>query len=430
MSIVLVGLNHKVAPVEVRERLAFTPTALERALARFRPSNGSCPYAPEGVILSTCNRLEVYTVSPDLDQGQEAVCSFLEACHGEPQETFRPYLYTFGDEEAVDHLFSVAAGLDSLVLGEDQILGQVTDAMATCLDCGTAGKVLAALFRNAIEAGKRVRTETTISQGVTSISQVAVELAQRIFGDLDSCQVLLVGAGEMAELAARSLSAYGVKSLSILNRTRERAERLAAEFEARPLGWDQLDQALWWADIVIASTGAPHAIFRRDNVRQALPLRSNRPLFFIDIAVPRNVAPEVDRLENVYRYDIDDLEAVVESSMAERRREIPKAETIVAGQREKFLAWYRSLDVVPTLVDMRRSADRVRQAELERALNRLGDLSDREREVVEALSQRIVNKILHRPTIQLKAQANRPDGYRYAEVVRDLFGLDGRGESK
>ena len=174
MSIVLVGLNHKVAPVEVRERLAFTPTSLERALARFHPPDGSCAYAPEGVILSTCNRLEVYTVSPDLDQGQEAVCSFLEACHEEPQETFRPYLYTYADEEAVDHLFSVAAGLDSLVLGEDQILGQVTDAMETCMECGTAGKVLASLFRNAIEAGKRVRTETTISQGVTSISQVAV----------------------------------------------------------------------------------------------------------------------------------------------------------------------------------------------------------------------------------------------------------------
>jgi glutamyl-tRNA reductase len=221
-----------------------------------------------------------------------------------------------------------------------------------------------------------------------------------------------------------------VNSLSILNRTRERAERLAAEFDARPLGWDQLDKALWWADIVIASTGAPHAIFRPENVRQALPMRRNRPLFFIDIAVPRNVAPEVDRLEGVYCYDIDDLEAVVEASMAERKREVPKAEAIVAEQREKFLAWHRSLEVVPTIVEMRRAADRIRQSELEHALNRLGDLSDRDREVVERMSERIVNKLLHQPTVRLKAQANQCDGYRYAEVVRDLFGLNNRrGES-
>jgi glutamyl-tRNA reductase len=430
MAIVLVGLNHKVAPIEVRERLAFTPASLKEALARFRPAGGSLPYATEGVILSTCNRLEVYTVSPNLSKGEEVICSFLEACHGESQSTFRPFLYTYTDNEAIDHLFSVAAGIDSLVLGEYQILGQVTEAMEVSLDCGTAGKVLTTLFRNAVEAGKRVRTETTISHGVTSVSHVAVELAQRIFGELDDCQVVLVGAGEMAELAARTISAYGVKSLSILNRTRERAERLAAEFDARPLGWNQLDKALWWADIVIASTGAPHAIFRPDNVRQVLPMRRNRPIFFIDIAVPRNVDPEVDRLEGVYRYDIDDLEALVETSMAERRREVPKAEVIIAQQREKFLAWLQSLDVVPTIVEMRRAADRVRQTELEHALNRLSDLSHREHQIIQSMSKRIVNKILHQPTTRLKDHANHCDGYRYAEVVRDLFGLDGEGQSK
>ncbi len=427
MHIVVVGLNHKVAPVEVRERLAFTKTALEEALARLRPSDGSCPYAPEGVILSTCNRLEVYVLAPSLADGQRAVCRFLEDCHGEPQETFRPYLYTYADEDAVAHLFSVAAGLDSMVLGESQILGQVTEAMERALAYGAAGKVLAALFRHAVETGKRARTETAIGRGATSVSHVAVELAQKIFGDLSACHVLLVGAGEMAELAARALVAYGAGSLSILNRTRERAERLAAEFGARALGWERLEEALWWADIIIASTGAPHAIFRPENVGRALFMRRNRPLFFIDIAVPRNVDPEVARLEGVYLYDIDDLRAVVEASLAERRREVPKVEAIVAEQQREFMAWFRSLDVVPLIVQLREQAERVGQAELERALRRLEGLSDRERKVVEMMAHRIVNKILHRPIVRLKERAAEREGYQYAEVIRDLFGLDGKG---
>ncbi|MBN1262448.1 MAG: glutamyl-tRNA reductase [Anaerolineae bacterium] len=430
MPIVLVGLNHKVAPVEVRERLAFSPATLKPALARFHPDDGDCPHASEGVILSTCNRLEIYTLSPSPQEAEAAACAFLEACHGQCRETFRPFLYTYANEEAVAHLFSVAAGLDSLVLGEFQILGQVTDALEACLECKTAGKVLTTLFRSAVETGKRARTETTISQGATSVSHVAVELARRIFGDLDACQVLLVGAGEMAELAARTLSVYGVKSLSILNRMRERAERLATEFNARPLGWDQFDSALRWADIVIASTSAPQAIFRPDNVRQALSTRRNRPLFFIDIAVPRNVDPEVDRLKGVYRYDIDDLKAVVETSLAERQREIPKVEAIVAEQQGKFMAWLCSLEVMPTIVDMRREMDRIRQGELEHTLSRLGNLSARDREIIQGMTQRIINKILHQPTIRLKEHANVSDGYYYAATVRDLFGLDGSVKSE
>ncbi|MEE8390885.1 MAG: glutamyl-tRNA reductase, partial [Anaerolineae bacterium] len=403
--IVVVGLNHKVAPVEVREQLAFTRISVKEALAHFRSSNGSYLYTPEAVILSTCNRLEVYTLAPGLEEGQQAVYRFLEDCHGQSRETFLPYLYTYADEKAVSHLFTVAAGLDSMVLGEAQVLGQVAEAMEMGLACGTAGKTLTTLFRQAVETGKHARTKTAISQGATSVSHVAVELAQRIFGDLSTCHVLLVGAGEMAELAARALVVYGAGNLSILNRTRERAEQLATQFEAQALGWDKLDMAMEWADIIIASTGAPHAIFRPENVRRAIPVRRNRPLFFIDIAVPRNVDPEVERLNDVYLYDIDDLEAVVKASIQERRREVPKVKAIVAEKQRGFMAWLRTLDVVPTIVGLQKQAEGVRQAELERTLRRLNNVSDREKEIIQAMTKRIVNKLLHQPIIRLKKHA-------------------------
>ena len=428
MHIVVVGLNHKVAPVEVREQLAFPSTFIQDALARFRPSDGSCPYAPEGVILSTCNRLEIYTLAPSLEEGQQAVYRFLEDCHGQSRETFLPYLYTYVDEEAASHLFTVTAGLDSMVLGEDQILGQVAEAMEQAMSCGTAGKMLTALFRHAVETGKHARTKTAISQGATSVSHVAVELAQNIFGDLSACHVLLVGAGEMAELAARTMVVYGAGNLSILNRTRERAEQLAAQFEARALGWEELDEALEWADIIVASTGAPHAIFRPENVRRAIPARRSRPLFFIDIAVPRNVDPEVERLNDVYLYDIDDLEAVIEASIAERRREVPKVEVIVTEKQGEFMTWWRALDVVPTIAGLQKQAEGVRQAELERTLRRLNNVSDREKEIIQAMTKRIVNKLLHQPIVRLKKHASSYDGYQYAEVARDLFGLDEQEE--
>ena len=426
-QIVLVGLNHKVAPVEVREKLAFSASLLEEGLQRVSAGNGGCTaYVDEGVILSTCNRLEVYGVASCIGVGRDGICALLEDCHGESRESFGPYLYAHCDEQAARHLFSVAAGLDSMVLGEHEILGQVTWAMEAALAHGAAGKVLSSLFRHAIEAGKRARTETAISEGTTSISHVAVELARRIFGDLSLCQVLLVGAGEMAELAAQALAESGVDGLSILNRTRERAERLAARFDARPLAWEELELALLWADIVIASTGAPHAIFRHGNVSQALSQRRQRPLFFIDIAVPRNVEPAVEELASVYRYDIDDLQRVVENSLAERRREVPKVESIVKQAQQEFMAWYRSLGVEPTIVDLRRQARAMREAEVERALRRLPDLREGDRVIIQAMAQRIVNKLLHHPTICLKQHASSSDRYQYAEVARDLFGLDGK----
>ena len=427
--IVLVGLNHKVAPVNLREKLAFGDSALRQALRMFGPGNGSdSSYGREGVILSTCNRLEVYTLASCCRTGEDAVCHLLENCHSESSASFRPHLYVRSDDAAASHLFSVAAGLDSMVLGEHQILGQVTEAMETALAEGAAGKVLSPLFRHAIEAGKRARTETAISQGTTSISYVAVELARKIFGDISPCQVLLIGAGEMAELAAQALNENGAGSLSILNRTRERASQLADRFEARAFGWDQLSEALVWADIVITSTAAPHAIIRPSQLRCAGRRRRHRPLFLIDIAVPRDVDPQVAQMEGVYLYDIDDLEDVVENSLADRCREVPKVKQIVSETEQEFMAWYRSLHVVPTIADLRQRAHAMQEDEVERALRRLPDLSDSDREIVRALAKRIVNKLLHRPTICLKEHADCDDGYYYAEVARDLFGIDGNKE--
>ncbi|MGD2164504.1 MAG: glutamyl-tRNA reductase [Anaerolineae bacterium] len=427
--IVLVGLNHKVAPVETREKLAFGHSDLAEALRLFGSMNGSCvDYGDEGVILSTCNRLEVYTLASSLEQGEVAVCRLLEDCHGEGRETFRPHLYASTDEEAARHLFSVAAGLDSMVLGEHQILGQVTEAMEAALTQGAAGKIMSALFRHAIEAGKRARTETAISRGTTSVSHVAVELARKIFGDLSPCHLLLIGAGGMAEMAAKVLAENGAESLSILNRTEERAEQLASRFDGNALGWERLDEALAWADIVISSTAAPHAIIRPDQVRRVNRTRRHRPLFLIDIAVPRDVDPDVGNLEGVYLYDIDDLEAVVEHSLEERRQEVPKVERIVAEVEQDFMVWYRSLDMVPTIVALRKQAHTMREAEVERALRRLPELTESDEQIVQAMAKRIVNKLLHHPTICLKAHAGCSDGYHYAKVARDLFGVDGKGE--
>lgn len=426
MAIIVVGLNQKVAPVEVRECLAFSSDSIKAALIRWRDPIGELDPPPEAVILSTCNRIEVYAVVSDPESAFETVCAFLAKESQQAQENFRPYLYFYTDKEAINHLFSVASGLDSMILGEDQILGQVTEAMEVCLDCGASGKILSALFRNAVETGKRARTETMISQGATSVSHVGVELAQRIFGTLEHCNVLLVGADEMAEMAAQTLIAYGAGSLSIINRTKSNADRLASKFKARSLDWPDLEKTLGWSDIVITATGAPQALFYVDNVQHAMELRKNRPLFFIDISVPRNVDEGVDRLEGVYRYDIDDLESVVEGSLRKRKQEIPKVKKIIREQQEKFNKWFRALDVVPTIVGLRKKADEIRDRELTSVFNQLGDLSQSDKSKIERMSQRIVSQLLHQPTIVLKSKANQCENVDYLEIIHELFGLNGK----
>lgn len=426
MDILQVGLSHKTAPVEIRERLALADLAA--ALQALCSGNGcTCAPALEGAILSTCNRLELYAVVDDAGCGQ-CLGDYLAAVSGTPRTVFDPYLQVRAGEEAVMHLCQVACGLDSLILGESQIQGQVAEAYDLALCQGAAGPVINALFRTALRAGKRARTETAIDSHAASISYVAVELALQIFDTLATKTAVLIGAGEMAELAARNLVDHGVGRLLVVNRSAGRAAGLAREYGGEALGWDRLPQALGRSDIVISSTAAPHAILRADMVAAAMHMRRNRPLFIIDIAVPRDAEPAVGELGNVFLYDIDDLHQVVEGNLAQRRREVPRVQAIVREEAAAFLAWLETREVVPTIVDLRQCVDGIRQAELDWALNKLEGLSERERGVVLAFSQRLVNKILHQPTVRLKHHANGREGYRYADVVRDLFGIGGGGD--
>jgi glutamyl-tRNA reductase len=424
MHIVVVGLNHKAAPVEIREKLAFTSHSLEKALQKFiNDDGGGQGYAVEGVILSTCNRTEIYALAKEVDSGYEAIRRFMADFHQLPQEEFADYLYAYDDREAVAHLFAVASGIDSMIVGEPQILGQVRDAFEEAAAQRAAGGVLSALFRQAIHVGKRARTETGISQNAISVSYAAVELAKKIFGDLGSCQVLLIGAGEMGELTVENLVGNGVKGIIVANRTYQRAVGLAERFGGRAIGLDRIGQALWTADIVISSTESPHFIIKPEMVSEAMWMRRNRPLFLIDIAVPRDIDPAVQRIENTYLYNIDDLQAVVEANIRERRKEVGKVKAIIHEEVAKFMAWFRSLEVVPTITDLKNYAEEIRRAELAKALRRLGDCSEREENIINALTMSIVNKLLHQPIVRLKKHANGHNGYLYTEAIRELFGL-------
>lgn len=421
MELVLVGLTHHTAPVAVRERLALTSS--EKA-GLLRELTQAAPLA-EAAILSTCNRFEVYGVADDGQRAAGEIGDMLARLHGAAPEEVKPHLGAMQGEGVVRHLCTVAAGLDSMILGEPQVLGQVTEAYEGALDCCAAGPVLAALFRQAIHCGKRARTETAISERAASVSHAAVELTKQIFGSLGDRQVLLIGAGEMAELAARNLADNGAGRILVLNRSAERARTLAAQFAGEGLGWDDLGTALCRADIVVCSAAAPHAVIHTDAVRAAMAARRGQPLFLIDIAVPRNVDAEVGKLANVYLYDIDDLKSVVQENLEQRQREVPKVEAIVVACSSDFMAWLRSLDVASTIRDLRSAAERLRDDEVDRALRRLGPLDEHQERVVRMLAQNIVSKLLHTPTVRLKELADEGDGYRSAGVLRDLFGLTG-----
>jgi glutamyl-tRNA reductase len=425
MHIIQIGLNHRTANVEIRERLAISESDVPIALSALCSENGHHPaQAREAVILSTCNRLEIYAVVDDVEAGFRETENQLAHVTGVDRAVFEPHLEQRQGEVAVAHLCDVACGLDSMVLGESQIQGQIAAAYDLARDHGTTGAVINSLFRTALHAGKRARTETAVNKHSTSVSHAAVDLASQIFQDLSNNRALLVGAGETAELAAKYLIDNGVGDILVVNRSPGRAASLAQRFGGDALDWHKLTQALRQADIVISSTAARCAVLTRDTVATAMDTRRYRPLIIIDIAVPRDVEPSVAQLHNVFLYDIDDLMQVVDANLEQRRREVPHVQAIIRAEVADFMAWYRSLDVVPTLVDLRRHAESIREAEIDRALRRLDHLSAQERSVISALSRRIVNRILHEPTVRLKAQANGREGDRYAHVVRDLFGLD------
>src|SRR5213076_59019 len=419
-GIVLVGLNHRTAPVEVRERVAFANGRLEPPLRRLVAVAG----VAEGAILSTCNRVEVLACGPDPTALGAALPGFLASEHGVPEPALAGHLYTHTDREAVRHLFRVAASLDSMVVGEPQILGQVKEAYATARAVGAVHSQLDLLLTRAFAVAKRVRTETAVGSSAVSVASVAVELAKKIFGSLQGRHVYLVGAGKMSELAARHLMAHGAASIFVANRTHERAVQLAGKFNGQVILFEQLYETCDRADIVITSTGAPHAIFRREHGELFLSRRRNRPMFFIDIAVPRDVDPGLNKLDGIFVYDIDDLQQAVTSHVADRRKEAERAEAIVALEVQRFQARVQTLDVVPTIVSLHDHLETIRQAEIDRARARLGPLSPEQEMAVETLTRGIVNKIMHTPISTLKTAAREPEATTVIDVVRRLFNLE------
>ncbi len=408
MMLTLVGLSHRGTSVAVRER-AFVPLPQAGELAASLATEG------EAVCLSTCNRTELYLVGEDAEERALAV---LESISGLTGEQLRAVVYRLADEAAALHLLRVAAGLDSLVPGEGEILGQVRAAF----EAGTTGPVLDRLFRQALHAGKKVRAETAIAESPASVSSAAAALAQQVFGRLDGCRVLLVGAGHVAELAARSLAARGASIAFVANRSPQRAAELASGFAGEGIGLERAAAALGEVDVVVSSTGSPGWVLVRDQVEAALRDRKGRPLFLIDLAVPRDLDPAIHELDACYLYDIDDLESVVASSLAGRRREAARAEAIVAEEAEGFREWQASREVVPAIASLRAWAEEVRAGELARVRGRLG-LSESQEEAVESITAQIVNKLLHPPTVRLKEAAAGADGGGYAQAVRHLFDL-------
>jgi glutamyl-tRNA reductase len=375
------------------------------------------------IILSTCNRIEIYAVSPHKSFAD--LSAFLSESRHISTAALRPHLYRYLDAEAVKHLFQVAAGLDSLVLGEPQILGQVTRALELARGVGAAGPLLSRLFQSAIHAGKRTRTETAISRNPASISSLAAGLCESAVKDIHSAQVVVLGAGEMAELAVAALRKRSVQRVIVVNRTLERAHSLADRWEAGVSTFEELPSLLVDADILIASTGAPHTLVHPKMVVEAMQSRPERSLIFVDIAVPRDVDPEVANIANVRLYDIDNLNAHLEHSLAERAAEVPQVESILAEEEAKFMDFFRSLDMLPLITDMRKRAEAIRKAELEKTLRRLPDLTEAERLRIEALTQALVKKLLDQPTNRLRLESTCPYASEYATVARTMFGLDG-----
>lgn len=424
MDILYVGLSHRTSGVELRERLVLGPSDGVGYLRGLTGAPSEQREFHEAALLSTCNRFELYAIVNECQAASAHVCHTLARIHEIPESELGPCLVSSRGMEAAQHLCEVAAGLDSMILGEPQVLGQVADAHDMALRAGTSGPTLGMLFRKAIECGKRARADTRICEHAISVSHVAVELAKQVFGSLHDQPVLLVGAGEMAELAARNLLDNGSRNILVVNRSQDRAQELAREIRATALHWEELGSALAEADIVIASTGSRQPIICAEMVRQAMRQRRQRPLFFIDISVPRNVEAQVGRLPSVYLYDIDDLQAVAQENVARREREIPQVRSIVGSSVSEFAEWWRSREVTPTIGDLRAMASSICDAEVARALLHLPPLSDRETETLQRLAQGIVNKLLHNPTMRLKEAANNGDSHEFAGMVRMLFDLD------
>lgn len=419
MKIFVAGLNHNTADVEVREKVAFDGSRLDDGLMRFR----ELPEIEEAMILSTCNRVELYAHVRDTQKASESIKTFLSEFHNVNRASLNRSLYIYDGISAIRHIFRVASSLDSMVVGEPQILGQLKEAFEIALERKTTGILLNRLMKKAISVAKRVRSETKIAENAVSISFAAVELAKKIFTDLSGKVFMLLGAGEMAELAARHLMSNGVKDVIVANRSYKRACDLSKEFNGRPVRLDDFLGEIVHADIVICSTGAPYYILLKSQMQKIMKERKQRPVFLIDISVPRNIDPAINDLDNVYLYNIDDLQGIVDTNMFERKKEAEKAEKIIEREIEPFLKWLSSLDSVPTIVALREKAEEIKKEEFEKLMNRFPKMEEKERNAIECMASAITNKLIHPPTKALKEDPEDRD--LMIAIIKKLYRING-----
>ena len=419
MKLHLTGVSHKTAPVEVRECLAFRPETLPAALADLKAREG----VVEAVILSTCNRVEITVTADDRSDPQAIVDAFLADHKALSLGAIGPHLYRHDGRDAIHHLFRVAASLDSMVVGEPQILGQLKAAYASAKDCGTLCGWLDGLMTRAFGVAKRVRSETGVGQMAVSVSYAAVELARKIFGSLANRTIMIVGAGKMSELAARHLRRSGASHVFVTNRTHERAVEMAALFQGTPVEYTRFVSMLPEVDIVVTSSGAPHYILHKDEMQRVIAARRNKPMFLIDIAVPRNIEPAVNDIDNVYLYDIDDLQEVVNANLRERMKEAEHAEALVAEEVERMMARIKVAEVTPTIVGLQDQLEQIRAAELEKMRRKCGPLTPEMEQALEAMTRAMMNKVAHGPISELRNQAGHPEGAHVVAAIRKAFHL-------
>lgn len=419
-EILLLGLNHKTAPIDIRECIAFTAAETERALTMLRDH----PAIDESVLFSTCNRIELLMAAVESETAVSVAKQFIAEFKKVPLSQFEKSLYLYSGDEAVRHTFKVAASLDSMVVGEPQILGQMKAAYRKATEEKTSGVILNKLLHRTFFVAKRVRTQTGIGDHAVSISYAAIELGKKIFGDLEGKQVMLIGAGEMAELAVEHLIRNRVGAVAVANRTFARAVELADRFSGQAIKFEEIADNLRKVDIIISSTGATEYVLRKDQVRQVMRSRRNRSLFLIDIAVPRDIDPEINRINNAYVYDIDDLNGIIDENIEDRRREAVKAQRIIDEAVIGFHKWYETLAVVPTIVSLRGKVEAMARRELEKTLGSLNHLSESDKRAIERMAAALVNKILHDPTHFLKQNGCHSDKSASLDLMRKLFKLE------
>jgi glutamyl-tRNA reductase len=419
-DIILIGLNHNTAPVALRECVALVPAEIETTLKAFKES----AVIDEVVIFSTCNRMEVLLATPDQEKAVKEVKKYIVALKQLEATDFEKALYVYSGDAAVAHVFKVAASLDSMMVGEPQILGQIKNAYHLATEHKASGTILNRLLHRTFFVAKRIRSETGIGDRAVSISYAAIELGRKIFGTFDDKKVLLIGAGEMAELAVEHLIQNRAGDILVANRTFERGFNLAKRFKGSAIHYEELEDTLTTVDIIISSTGSPDFILTPPQVKKALKSRRNRPLFFIDIAVPRDIDPAINRLSNAYVYDIDDLKGVIDDNLEDRRREAVKAERIADEAVITFRKWYQSLDVVPTIVALRSKMETIAKSELKKTFQSLDHLSADDHKALARMTEALINKFLHDPTVLLKGKDDHRDKSAYVDTVRILFKLD------